>query len=175
MVGRIALYAYGSNRLLDLSPCNAAASPASAVAPGVVGAVVTAPSATGMPQLSRPQATDPGAQGGPKATVVAPGTLPQMKPLPTTPEVKAGPTPSGTPPDKPKSAAGGQIRTVTLQFRGSGASLAEINPAFTPVRVTTVGLQFRGSGASLAEINPAFTPVTVRTVQLQVRAAGTLP
>lgn len=75
----------------------------------------------------------------------------------------------------PSSTARGPIRTVMLQFQGSGASLAQLYPAFAPMRVTTVALQFRGSGASLAELYPAFAPVTVRTVQLQLRAAGTLP
>jgi hypothetical protein len=75
----------------------------------------------------------------------------------------------------PSSTSGGPIRTVMLQFQGSGASLAQLYPAFAPMRVTTVALQFRGSGASLAELYPAFAPVTVRTVPLQLRAAGTLP
>jgi hypothetical protein len=174
IVGRVESYAYGANRLIDIPQCNALAGLA-----GPPGPAVSAPSTTGTPQLSRPQSTDKTMQGGSSSPVIAPAGIPQVKPS-LNPESKPGAqpqgTPAGTPPSStPTSTPGGPIRTVTLQFQGSGASLAELYPTFAPLRVTTVALQFRGSGASLAELYPVFAPVTVRTVLLQVRAAGTLP
>jgi hypothetical protein len=184
VVGRMESYAYGANRLIEIAQCNAAAglagagAPGASSAPGVIGAAVKAPPTTGMPQISGPQSTDKTVPGGSNAPVVAPVVSPQLKPS-LTPAIKAGTAPPATPGSTPSSApsrtAGGPIRTVTLQFQGSGASLAELYPAFAPLRITTVALQFRGSGASLADLYPAFPPVTVRTVPLQLRAAGTLP